>query len=113
MVVGVEAWGDCLATLISTTVPLIFIRKQFSAQEIWRNTPGHVLGDMNLKSQILTDQAEKEEKLPSHAGKREAKCDWTTGGMWDIRHVELISRGGYGEVHKVFAYVDTMELICR
>ena len=28
LIVGVEAWGDCLATLVSTTIPLIFLRKQ-------------------------------------------------------------------------------------
>jgi serine/threonine protein kinase len=56
LVVGVEAWGDCLATLISTTVPLIWIRKQFSAEEIWRNTPGTALGDTNVKGQILIER---------------------------------------------------------
>jgi hypothetical protein len=27
---------------------------------------------------------------------------WTCGGMRFIRHVELIARGGFGEVHKVW-----------
>jgi len=61
LVVGVEAWGDCLATLISTTVPLIFIRKQFSAEEIWRNAPGTGLSDINVKSQILIERKVEEE----------------------------------------------------
>ena len=61
LVLGVEAWGDCLATLISTTVPLIFIRRQFSAEQIAENTPDDRLGDTNIKSQILIERKIEEE----------------------------------------------------
>jgi len=61
LVAGVEAWGECLANLISTTVPLIWIRRQFSAEEIQRNTPGELLSDTNVKSRILIERKVEEE----------------------------------------------------
>ena len=70
LVAGVEAWGECLANLISTTVPLIFIRRQFSAEEIQRNTPGEPLGDTNVKSQILIERKVEEGAPPPYSEKR-------------------------------------------
>jgi hypothetical protein len=41
---------------------------------------------------------------PARRTKTKSPYSWTTGGMRNVTHVELINRGGYGEVHKVRCY---------
>lgn len=65
LVAGVEFWGNCLDTLISTTIPLIFLRKHLTAAEIAKNTPGDKLVDTNIKSQILIERRVEEEAVAS------------------------------------------------
>lgn len=61
LVAGVEAWGNCLDVLISSILPLIFIRQQLSAAEIAENTPGGELGDVHTMGQILMERRLDEE----------------------------------------------------
>ena len=65
LVVGVEEWGKLLDELISATIPLIFIRKQLTATEIAKNTPGDGLTGTNIKSQILIEKRLEDEVLSS------------------------------------------------
>ena len=65
LVLGVEEWGNLLNDLISATIPLIFVRKQLTASEIARNTPGDGLVDANIKSQILIEKKLEDEVLSS------------------------------------------------
>jgi len=37
---------------------------------------------------------------------REGPYSWTEGNQRDLAHQELIARGGFGEVHKVYAFQD-------
>lgn len=66
LVVEVEIWGECLDTLMSTTIPLIFIRRGLSAAEIAENTPGKDLSHTNTKSRILIEKRVEEESIRSN-----------------------------------------------
>ena len=48
-----------------------------------------------LKSSIQT------KRRPVKRAATKSPYQWTTGGMRNITHVDLINRGGYGEVHQV------------
>jgi hypothetical protein len=67
LVIGVEQWGDRLEKLTSATIPLIFIREQFSAEKIQRNLPGEELVDTNIKGRILIEKKGDEEAAMSMA----------------------------------------------
>ena len=66
LVLGVEEWGNLLNDLISATIPLIFVRKQLTAAEIARHTPGDGFVDANIKSQILIEKQMDNEVLSSN-----------------------------------------------
>jgi hypothetical protein len=46
------------------------------------------------------------------ASKPESEYAWIAAGMHGVSHVELISRGGFGEVHKVILlFIMTLTIV--
>ena len=52
LVLEVEAWGDCLAKLISTTIRVIVIREQFSAEAIASSATLRAVTDETEQTQV-------------------------------------------------------------
>jgi hypothetical protein len=92
LVIGAEAWGDCLATLISIVIPKVFLRGHLSTTEMAQAFPGESLTAANIKGQILFGREAKETATgeTANSGGRARGMNST---MLNHQYVRLVGNG--------------------
>jgi len=84
--------------LPESIIELAFPKPAFAESVVERLPPP--VGPISSSSK-LKPSSEEISRRPAKKARTKSPYQWTTGGMRNITHIDLINRGGFGEVHKV------------